>query len=294
MTVPTSPDASATVAPVSIDMRTLLARHDILLLDADGVLVDRNGPLPGARTLIAHLNGRDRPYCVLTNSASHLPSTMAVQFCAQGLAIPEQRIISSGALLGDYFRANGLRGQPCLVLGTSESLRYVWDAGGRPVAVQDADEAKAVVLADQAGFPLLDTLDEALSLILRRLDAGRPIHLVLCNPDLIYPRASGRYGFTAGGLAVMIEAVLRERYPESQTGFVRLGKPFRPMFEEAVRRSGSRNLIMVGDQLATDILGARRFGIPSALVTTGLTPATDRAWPPEMVPTYLLSSLSPC
>jgi len=65
------------------------------------------------------------------------------------------------------------------------------------------------------------------------------------------------------------------------------------MFEEAARRSRSRDLLMVGDQLATDILGARRFGIPSVLITTGLVRVTDRSWPPEMAPTYLLSSLSP-
>ena len=66
------------------------------------------------------------------------------------------------------------------------------------------------------------------SLMLRRMDAGRPLHLILCNPDLIYPVGPGQFGFTAGGLAAMLEAVLRERYPSEAKGFIRSGKPHRP------------------------------------------------------------------
>ena len=89
-----------------------------------------------------------------------------------------------------------------------------------------------------------------------------------------------------------MEAVLRERYPSKDLGFVCLGKPHSPIFEEAVRRAGTRDMVLFGDQLHTDILGARRFGIDSVLVLSGVTRISPCEWPEEMRPTYVLESLS--
>ena len=151
-------------------------------------------------------------------------------------------------------------------------------------------DAEVVVIADQKGFSCLPAMDWTLSLILSRLDAGKAVHLLLCNPDLIYPVGSGRYGFTAGALASMLSAVLSERYPELPDPIVPLGKPHAPIFEAARRRIGRGRLVMLGDQLATDIAGANRRGIDSVLVGTGLArrngPNTD------VRPTWYINSLA--
>jgi len=251
------------------------------------VLVNKSGALPGAAEFIARLESTAKPYLVLTNSASRLPDTFAAELGEAGVRIPAERILTSGQLLVDYFRANGLTGARCLVLGPADSADYVRRAGGEPVAAAPDGDAEVVVLADQKGFACLPTMNLALSLILRRLDAGKAIHLLLCNPDLIYPVAPGQYGFTAGGLAAMLEAVLRERYPERPASMVRLGKPYTPIFDAARRRISGR-LVMLGDQLATDILGANRCGIDSVLVGTGLA----RVFPDGAIrPTWYLPSL---
>jgi ribonucleotide monophosphatase NagD (HAD superfamily) len=175
------------------------------------------------------------------------------------------------------------------VLGTEESAEYVRRAGGRTLPWLGEGNAEVVVVADQEGVTM-DVMDWTLTLMVRRLDAGKPLSLLLCNPDLIYPVAPGRYGFTAGGLAVMLEAVIRERYPESGESIVRLGKPYPPIFEEAKRKLAVDKLVMVGDQLATDILGANRFGIASVLVSTGLSGNAEVAMNGPR-PTWLLASL---
>ncbi len=267
----------------------LIDQYPVLLFDAYGVLVDKTGALAGARELITHLNVSAKPYYVLTNSASRLPADMATGFRAFGLEIRAERIITSGMLLESYFFAHALVGKECVVLGTEQSREYIMLAGGKPVPA--GEDAEVVVIADQAGFPFVETVDAALSGILRRLDAGRNVHLLLCNPDLVYPFSPGRYGITAGSVAAMVEAVLHERYPDRNLAFVRLGKPYSPIFEEAVRRAGPGQMILFGDQLQTDILGARRFGIDSALVLAGLTPEASGDWPEDMTPNYVLESL---
>ncbi len=279
-----------TQTPVTASLDTILDRYDGLMIDAYGVLVDKQGPLPGALGLLARLEHAAIPWLVVTNSASRLPETLSAELRAVGLSVAPERILTSGTMLATHFAAHGLAGARCVVLGPTESRRYAERAGAHVVGLSDDADAEVLVIADQKGVRWLGDLDLAVSLMLRRLDAGRPLELLLCNPDLIYPVAPGRFGFTAGGLAAMLEAVLRERFPE-RGGFVRLGKPHRPIFDAAREHLGATRPVMLGDQLATDILGAKGAGIDSVLIGTGLAPRTDPAtWPVQ--PTWYLSSLA--
>lgn len=268
---------------------SLISRYDGILIDAYGVLVDKTGALPGARELLATLDRDAKPWLVVTNSASRLPETLSAELDALGVHVPAERLVTSGSLLPAVFSQRGLAGQRCVVMGPEDSRVYVERAGGIPVALHDDTDAEVLVVADQKGVRCPEDLDRAASLMLRRLDAGKPLELLLCNPDLLYPVAPRRFGFTAGGLAAMLEAVLVERYPDGGPRFVRLGKPYRPIFDAARRRLGVERLLMIGDQLGTDILGANRCGIDSALVLTGL--GAGSATRQDIRPTWYLSSL---
>ncbi len=271
----------------------LMERYPCLLLDAYGVLVAHDGPLSGAAEAVAHLNASRHPYFILTNDASRTPETSSRRYTGMGIAVPPERIISSGLALKPYFAAQGMTGMRCLVLGPEDSERYVRDAGGIPVPLGRDADADAVVVCDERGFSFLGVLDDTLSFLYRKLDAGEPLRLVVANPDLIYPASAGRYGFTGGAVALLLEEAMRLRYPRrTDLVFTRLGKPFAPMFEEALRRSGTRDMVMVGDQPGTDIRGARRFGIDSALVTTGITRLDEGAFDEDTRPTWILESLS--
>jgi len=277
-------------APPYTSLSQLSAHYDSLLFDAFGVLVDRAGPLPGAVETIRRLNAEGMHYLILSNSAARLPQTMARDFAGLGLAIPAERIITSGMLLAGYFRDHDLAGSRCLVLGPPDSAALCRQAGGEALAWGQADAAEVIIIADQKGFDVLDGMNTALTIALQRMDRDEPVHLILCNPDLIYPLAPGHYGFTSGALAAMLERVLEERYPERPQRFVRLGKPHAPIFEQALRQSPSRNAVMIGDQLATDIAGANAAGIDSALVLSGLARHTA-VRSTEATPTYLLRDL---
>lgn len=272
-----------------IDRERLLAAYDGLLLDAYGVLLDRSGALPGAADLLQRLDTLGKPWLVVTNAASRPPEALAAEFAKVGLTIDPARILTSGDILAPTFDQLGLRGAACLLLGPASARGYVERAGGRLARADEEDAVAALIVADQdVRFP--DDLDRALTLMLRRLDAGLPLALLLCNPDLLYPLAPGRFGCTAGALAAILEAVLDERYPQRALRFMRLGKPYPPIFTEARRRLGVARPAMLGDQLATDIRGALENGIDAVLVGTGLAPGGDPAtWAPR--PTWYLPSL---
>ncbi len=270
----------------------LVARYDALLLDALGVLIAEGAALPGAADLVARLNADGKPYLVVSNDASKLPETAAARFEALGLAIGPERILGSGMLLQRHFAERGLAGARVAVLGPPGSVRYVEQAGG--VVVPWDGEFDALVIGDESGFPFLEGVDRALSSLFRLLDRGERVHLVVPNPDLVYPRAGGDFGIAAGSMALMFEAALALRYPgRDDVRFVRLGKPHPTIFEEAVARLGTRNAVMIGDQLETDVRGALAFGLDAALVAGGVSRFEAGAVAPERRPTWLLESLVP-
>jgi 4-nitrophenyl phosphatase len=267
----------------------LLARYDAFLLDAYGVLVTASGAMPGAAEFLSRLAAAGKSYFVLTNDASKLPSTGAARYRGFGLPLSEERLITSGTLLGGYFAAQRLAGARCAVVGPADSARYVEEVGGELVPAHA--DFEVLVVADESGFDFLEVVDAALSSLIRRLDRGDPVHLVLPNPDLIFPRGPDHFGIAAGSVAMLFEAALELRYPDRpRLRFARLGKPHAPIYEEGLRRCGTRNAVMIGDTLTTDIRGANACGIDSVLLHTGVTrPQVSTV--DGVRPTWLMRSL---
>ncbi len=273
-----------------ITVEELIASYPVLLLDAYGVLVNSSGALPGAAGLIDELNQIRKPYYLLTNDASKLPQTAASRFQNYGLAINPDRIITSGRLLKNYFNKHGLQDLRCAVLGTPDSQQYVADAGGKVVAPESGFDA--VVIGDEEGYPFVETMDTVITELFHKVERREVFHLVLPNPDLIYPKVNQGVGMTCGSIALIIEAALQLRYPgRADLRFDRLGKPHAEIFQEALRLSGTANMVMIGDQLETDIRGANAFGLDSVLVGTGIADPKSAVFPEELRPTYIMHSI---
>ncbi len=275
------------VAPRAVTIAELLASYDGLLLDAYGVLVDAAGALPGATELIDTLVRRGTRFAVVTNDASRSQATYVRRFAALGLAIAADQIVTSGSLLPGYFQSRGLTGARTLVLGTDDSRAFVVAGGGVVVELTPGMEIDAVAICDDAGTPFLDGIELALSAIIRAVEAGRRPALVLPNPDLVYPKGGGELGFTAGAMALLVEAALARRFPDHRLVFDRIGKPAPDLFLAGKQRLGVERVVMIGDQLETDIAGARAAGIDAALLA-GVSRYERGA---AIVPTYLLADL---
>jgi ribonucleotide monophosphatase NagD (HAD superfamily) len=264
-------------------------RYDGILLDAYGVLVNAQGVLPATAGLVAELERRNKPYAIVTNDASRLPATHAARFARAGIALPAERVVTAGSLLAGYFRDRGLTGAQTCVLGTDDSFTYVRDGGGVPVALAPGMAIDALVVCDDSGTPFVEGIELAFSAIVRAVDAGRTPALVLPNPDLVYPKSDGEYGFTAGSMALVIETALARRFPGRAPRFEQLGKPQPHLFIEGRRRLGVDRVVMIGDQLETDIAGARAAGIDAALLA-GVSRWDGRG---DIAPRYLLTTIEP-
>lgn len=272
-------------------MRALLDRYDGVLLDAFGVLIDGSGALPGAQALIGELARSGKPYAIVSNDASRSRETFARRFASLGLAVAPDRFVTSGTLLPGYFEANTPARSRTCVLGTDDSCAFVEQGGAVVLDLRDGIELDAVAVCDDGGTPFLDGMEIAISGIVRAVRAGRRPILVCPNPDLVYPKASGEYGLTAGAMAVLIETALARLLPGANLTFDRLGKP-----QPHLMRAGAdhlklddRRVVMIGDQLETDVAGALAAGIDVALLD-GIS-----RWDPKsaIAPTYLLARIEP-
>jgi HAD superfamily hydrolase (TIGR01450 family) len=264
-------------------------RYHTLLFDAYGVLINSTEALPGARTMIEGLNHRNKPYFVVTNGSQLSTVKTAKKYQGLGLDIAPERVISSGILLRTWAQQHGLQKAKFLVLGPSSCYEVMEENGLTNIVPIDADDFDVLVVGNQDGFVFDKTMDHVISRLCAAIEQGKPIPMVLPNPDLIYPKAQG-YGITAGMVAHVISGALQIRYPHTAPQFICLGKPYAPIFDEAKKRAGTNSLVLVGDQIGTDIKGAKSAGIASVLIGTGLAKFADleRA---EFVPDFLLHNL---
>ncbi|MBI2378410.1 MAG: HAD hydrolase-like protein [Deltaproteobacteria bacterium] len=271
---------------MSVEETTALAlvdRYSAFLLDAYGVLVDASGALPGALELVNALVSRGRPFRIVTNDASRSPEEIAKKLVALGFEVSAELIVSSGSLIASTLGAHGV--SEVVVLGPEGSKELSARSGARVIEPDGARPLEALVVADEHGYPMLETLDEVISMLFSALDEGRRPLLVLSNPDLVYPKSKGRYGLTAGAVARVIEGALELR--DSNLGFVKLGKPYAPIFEAALSSLGTRDAVMIGDQLLTDVRGAIGVGIDAAFVESGVARWTGRG----VRPTWRIAAL---
>jgi len=261
------------------------------LVDAYGVLVDNSGPLAGAAEFIARLRDSGRQVRLVTNDASRLEHTIAARLGRFGIEMHADEVVSSGSLLESYFDDHGLSGATTMVLGPPDSLAYVRRAGGQIAPLATDTRCDVVAVCDEDGYPFLPTVDDVATAVIAMVEAGAAPRLVLPNPDLLYPKSAGGYGFTSGAAALLIEAAIGRRLPGCTLSFEELGKPEPALFARAAASVDGATAIAVGDQLETDIASACRAGLDTVLVTTGVSrwPKTNNDDGP--IPTVVADSL---
>jgi HAD superfamily hydrolase (TIGR01450 family) len=268
-------------------------KYQGFLFDAYGVLVDDRAIIPGAAEVWEELTNQGKSLWILTNGSSKSLAEAAAAYRLKGISVAPEQIINSASLLKGYFQEKELLGQRTAVLGTSSSRQYALDAGACVIDPLQED-FEVLVVANQTEYPFLETVDQVITRIFARYEKGLRCELILTNPDLIFPKDKGQFGVTSGAVAVLIERALEARLGKLECPrFEKLGKPYSRIFDEAIRRAGTRQLLMIGDQLETDIRGAESAGLDSLLIGTGLIDLQRWQWQAgDPHPTYTLSAWS--
>jgi len=253
---------------------------DAVLADLDGVIYAGPHALPHAVESLSRV-ARSMPLGYITNNASRTDETVATHLRALGLPARAQDVVTSPQAAVRLLGALVPAGSTILVVGGDGLVSEVEKAGFS--VTRSAEDSPAAVVqgfAPEVGWAQL--AEAAYALAVPEEEGGIP--WIATNTDWTIPQARG----VAPGNGTLVSAV--------HTAVGRLatvaGKPEVPIFEEATARFGAKNALFLGDRLDTDILGANRAGIASALVLTGIDrPKHLRAAPADSQPTYILGDL---
>ncbi|GAA1325376.1 HAD-IIA family hydrolase [Leucobacter albus] len=255
--------------------------RDLLLTDLDGVIYRGAGAITGAVDALNEAAERVR-VGYITNNAARTDATVAAHLTELGLHATASDVITSPQAAVALLRETVPPGSRVLVVG-GEGLTHELEKAGFAWTRSAEDDPVAVVqgFAQDVGWEHLAEAAYAL-----QEEPGRPLlPWIATNTDWTIPRARG----IAPGNGTLVSAVHTavQRLPEFA------GKPETPIFETAFSRFGSRNALMLGDRLDTDIKGAVAAGIPSLFVLTGVDrPKQLIAASADMRPDFTVASLA--
>jgi len=233
-----------------------------LIFDLDGVIRRGDRLLPGAVEMVEFLHRRGLPFLVATNNATASAAQLARKLGELGFALPAENILTSAQATASLMKTRIRSGAPVMMIG-EEGLREALIGAG--FAIQDrADQVLAVVVGMDRKLDWARMAEAAYA-----IRAGADF--VATNGDVSFPTERG----LAPGNGSIVVAL------ELTTGRKALvvGKPEPHLFLEA-RSFLDRNaeqVLVVGDRLETDVLGAQRAGMASALLLTGVTDRTQLA-----------------
>jgi len=258
----------------------------IAIFDMDGVLYRGAQVMPYAREALDRLRKAKWEVFFATNNSTATRLDYVRRLQTLGLGGDLDHIVTSAYATAHYLERRVPKPKDVLVIGADglrEEIRAVGiavrDAGALPGSHPPAEAAADGVdpgamrryLVSLELPPAPDTVVVGLDLhftYAKLAEAQRAIlagaAFVCSNRDRAYP-VEGRLLPGAGTIVGAIEVA---------TGATALciGKPEPFLFEEAIRRAGEKDrVVVIGDSTDYDMVAAHRVGAAGVLITTGLT-----------------------
>ena len=273
--------------------RSVVKNYKAVFFDAFGVLKNHKGLIPGIEKTFEYLDGKGIKYYLLTNDSSRSPEALARWYQDRGvMQVTTDKILSSGMLAMEFFKAKVSNGNAVAYLGTENSAHYIQTAGLQTVAVKDIDmndieHIESFAFLDDEGFNWNEDINKTINLLRKK-----NMTVVVANTDINYPVSRNDISVAVGSLADMVENIVGKN-------FIRFGKPDAQMFLLAYERAlqdinvKRSEILMVGDTLYTDIIGGNKFGLDTVLVLSGNTlpdMAQIRISGSGIIPTYVCES----
>ncbi len=230
-----------------------LKEKTAFISDMDGVVYHGNHLLPGAAEFIRLLEERNLRYLFLTNSSERTPRELAEKLSRLGVTVAPEHFYTSALATADFLS----RQKPgCSVFAVGEAglANALYEKG---ISMNDVDP-DYVVIGETRTYSF-ERLEKAVRLV---LGGAR---LIGTNPDLTGPTENGIVPAT-GSLIAPIELSTG-----SKAYFI--GKPNPFMMRRAVKRldAMSRETVIIGDRMDTDIIAGVEAEVDTVLVLSGVT-----------------------
>lgn len=248
------------------------------IFDLDGVVYKDEVPIEDTIYGINKLYEQGYKIGFLTNTSSKHENEINTKLINLGIDFTENIIMTSSIATVDFLKENNFKS--CYLFGGGEALEKLILQNNISI-VNDTENIPDSVLIGYAKNFSYDILLKVVSL----MDKGVP--LICTDKDYMFS-----YNNTnLPGTGWYIEAIEKV---SGKKGVV-IGKPNTYSLSKTLQKMNlsPNQTIMIGDNLHTDILSAKRLGMPSCLLLGGISTVEDVAKTPnESRPEFVVNSLS--
>lgn len=241
-----------------------------ILFDIDGTLLSRGAAIDGAAAAVAHARARGMHVRFLTNITGRTPARIAADLGAAGIAVAADEVQTATTVCVAMLRRRpGVR---CHLMVPPEVLPMF-------EGIERDDVDPQVVIISDIG----ERFDfHALNRAFIMLRAGA--ELIALQKNLFWFDANGPR-LDCGAFVLGLEAAARTQATVT-------GKPSRAFFDSALAALGCEReeVLVVGDDISTDVAGANAAGMRTVLVGTGKY-ADGLTSHPDTQPTHFIDSV---
>ncbi len=238
--------------------------YDLILSDVDGVLVREDVPIRENIEAIKKVMEKGKKVILISNNSGFSRILLSRQLSSYGLPIEPDSIVTSGLATAIYLKEN-MNIRSVFIVGEEGLVEEMRNHGFKIITEEDQKEIPDAVVLGLDRFVTY----EKLSLAARFISMGSKF--IVTNMDRLWPSKNG-LKLGAGALANAIIFALK-REPD----FI-AGKPNPWMIQVAMRLAKISNLskvVVIGDQLETDIKMGLTIGADTILVLTGISKRED-------------------
>lgn len=241
-------------------------RYENVLIDLAGVLYDGDAAIPGAVDALARLRAAGCGICFVTNTTRRTRAALVERLIALGFNMAATEILTAARAAHDLVAREDLT--PCLLIHPDLAPEFEDMPAGEPDAVVVGDAGDAFTYAH-------------LNRAFRVLMASDSPRLIAMGDNRYFADEDGALSLDMGPF---VHALAHAAGIEPEV----VGKPAAPFFEAALHQLGATpdEAVMIGDDLAGDVGGARDAGLAGILVRTGKFRAEDER-DPDIRPTHV-------
>ena len=234
--------------------------YQAVLMDMGGVLYQGRDAIPGAREALARLRASDLTLRFVTNTSRKSRDQVLDMLSGLGFDIQAQELFTAPLAAASYLQSENL--SPLLLV--ADSVREDFPASREPF--------DAVVLADGPEHLDYAHLDHAFRLLVD----GAPLLAIGDN----------RYFAEKDGLHLDVGPFVRALEYAAGVEAIITGKPSPTFFERVLADAGCEpgQAVMIGDDVAADVVAAMEAGMDGLLVRTGKYRAGDETAGGKQVP----------
>jgi HAD superfamily hydrolase (TIGR01459 family) len=252
---------SVSAPPFTTHFATLASAYDVVLCDVWGVVHNSLVAFADACAALERFRRQGGTVVLITNAPRPAEVVMTL---LDELEVPRaayDAIVSSGDVTRAIIAARA--GQSAFHVGPGRDVP-IFEGLDAPLApIESADYVVCSGLFDDT----TESPQDYTALIAAMRERG--LTMVCANPDIVVERGD-KLVYCAGAIA--------DLYAAAGGSVLYAGKPFRPIYEQALavarsvrgRETAHARVLAIGDSVRTDLKGAAGFGIDCLFVTAGI------------------------